>query len=401
MNRIPSIGLVGCGHRLTGLASYLKDKVKIAAICEPEPRCADNFRGLFPGEYPVLSGYDEFLARGGMDWVLIGSPNNLHREHIVKAFEAGLNVFAEKPLATTIDDCAAVCAAHRHSGKLFATGFVLRFSPHYLKIKELLTSGTIGDIVSFEFDECLPYYHGGHIMKGWRRFKEISGGHIVEKCCHDIDLANWFTGSTAATVASFGGLNFFKAENAGIIDEIGPDTNGRKAYSEWQHVTTENNCPFAGGKTIIDNQVAIIEYRNGVRATFHTNLNAGLKKRGFYICGTRGALETEWYSGKILLQKIGRATAVEDFSTDPAGGGHGGADAIIMENLYNTMLSGGKPLCGGLEGLLSTVTAIALQDAMTQKKIVNVDDIWSHLGLDGNGGDGHDNIQGQLPDNPM
>lgn len=381
MTKKPVIGLVGCGHRLTGLASYLKDKVQIKAVCEPNPKCADNFRALIPGDYPVTVDYDDFLRNKDIDWVMIGSPNNMHKEHIVKAFENGFNVFAEKPLATTIEDCVAVCEAHRKSGKQFATGFVLRFSPHYLKIKELLDSKAIGDIVSFEFDECIPHFHGGHIMKSWRRFKEISGGHIVEKCCHDIDLANWFVGSLAGAVASFGGLNFFKPENAGIVDEIGPDSNGRKAYSEWQHVTTQDNCPFNGEKTIIDNQVAIIEYRNGVRATFHASLNTGLKKRGFYICGTRGTLESEWYSGKILLQKIGHNTVVEDFSAAAVTGGHGGADEIIMGSLYETMISGKKPLCGGLEGLLSTVTAVAIQQAMEKKEIVNLNDIWSKLNL--------------------
>ncbi|MFA6101682.1 MAG: Gfo/Idh/MocA family oxidoreductase [Victivallaceae bacterium] len=381
MTEKPLVGLVGCGHRLTGLAGYLKDKVQIRAICEPDSKCADNFRKLIPGDYSVTSGYDEFLEQGGMDWVMVGSPNNMHKEHIVKAFEAGLNVFAEKPLATTIDDCVAVCDAHRRSGKQFATGFVLRFSPHYLKIKELLDSGAVGDIISFEFDECIPHYHGGHIMKGWRRFKEISGGHIVEKCCHDIDLANWFTGSTAGRAASFGGLNFFKPENAGIIDEIGPDSGGCKAYSEWQHVTTQDTCPFNSGKTIIDNQVAIIEYRNGVRATFHANLNTGLKKRGFYICGTRGTLESEWYSGRILLQKIGHGLPVEDFSTPAVTGSHGGADEIIMDSLYETMTTGKKPLCGGLEGLLSTVTAIAIQQAMEKGEIINLNDIWRKLNI--------------------
>lgn len=377
----PLVGLVGCGHRLATLACYLKDKVQIKAICEPNPKCVDNFRKLVPGDYLITPGYDEFLSVGGIDWVMVGSPNNMHKEHIVKAFEAGLNVFAEKPLATTIEDCVEVYDAHRKSGKLFATGFVLRFSPHYLKIKELLDSGAVGDIVSFEFDECIPHYHGGHIMKGWRRFKEISGGHIVEKCCHDIDLANWFTGSIAENVASFGGLNFFKAENAGLVDEIGPDANGQKAYSEWQHVTTQDTCPFNSKKTIIDNQVAIIEYRNGIRAAFHANLNAGLEKRGFYICGTRGTLETEWYSGKILLKKIGHGSVIEDFSSPTVFGGHGGADEIIMESLYETMNSGKKPLCGGLEGLLSTVTAVAIQKSMEKKEIVNLNDMWRSLGL--------------------
>jgi predicted dehydrogenase len=381
MTKKNKIGLVGCGHRIVGLAGQIKDKVEIKTICEPDPKCVANFQQIIPGNYSVTADYDQLLAEDDIDWVMIGSPNNMHKEHIVKAFEAGKNVFSEKPLATTIEDCVAICNAHKQSGKMFATGFVLRFSPHYRKIKELIDDGAIGNIVSFEFNECIPHYHGGHIMKGWRRFKEISGGHIVEKCCHDIDLANWFVDSIAENIASFGGLNFFKPENSRIVDEIGPDENGQKAYSEWQHITTEPRCPFKTDKTVIDNQVAIIEYRNGVRATFHASLNTGLPKRGFYICGTRGAIEAEWYSGKILLKRIGHNLQSEDFSTVSAFevGGHGGGDEKIMSSLYDSMVSGKKTLCGGQEGLLSTVTAIAIQKAMEKKQVINMNDIWKSI----------------------
>jgi predicted dehydrogenase len=383
MSKKVTVGFVGCGHRLTSLGTYLKDKVEIKAICEPNNDCIANFQKYMPGSYLVTADYDELLATDDLDWVLIGSPNNMHAEHITKAFKAGKNVFSEKPLATTTEDCVEICQVHKQSGKQFVTGFVLRFSPHYKKIKELLDHGAIGDIVSFEFDECIPHYHGGHIMKGWRRLKEISGGHIVEKCCHDIDLANWFVGSLAEKIASFGGLNFFTPENSHIVDEIGQDEHGQKAYSEWQHVTTQANCPFKIEKSIIDNQVAIMEYRNGVRATFHASLNAGLPKRSFYICGTRGAIETEWYSGKILLKRIGHKLAVEDFSTPSATStaGHGGADEIIMDSLYETMTSGSEPLCGGQVGLLSTITALAMQKAMEDKQIIDMTDIWKDIGV--------------------
>lgn len=381
MENKPVIGIVGCGHRLTVLARHLKDKVKIAAICEPNKKCIDHFRKNIPGDYQIFSDYNKLLSIKEINWVLVGSPNNLHREHIVKAFESDKNVFSEKPLATKIEDCVAICEAQKASGKRFATGFVLRFSPHYRKIKELLDSGVIGNIVSFEFDECIPHSHGGHIMKSWRRFKEISGGHVIEKCCHDIDLANWFVGSLAENVASFGGLNFFKPENNNIVEEIGTDKNGRPAYSEWQHTTHVDDSPFKTEKTIVDNQVAIIEYQNGVRATLHISLNTGLPKRGFYICGTRGTIESEWYSGKILVKEIGHDLPIKDWSSLPASasGGHGGADAIIMDDLYKIMKSGEKPLCGGHEGLLSTVTAIAIQKAMENQKIMSLNSIWNDI----------------------
>ncbi len=48
-----------------------------------------------------------------------------------------------------------------------------------------------------EFNETLDFNHGGYIMGDWRRLQRYSGTHLLEKCCHDIDLVNWITGSLA------------------------------------------------------------------------------------------------------------------------------------------------------------------------------------------------------------
>lgn len=66
-------------------------------------------------------------------------------------------------------------------------------------------------------------------MGDWRRLVENSGGHLVEKCCHDFDLVNWIVNSRAKKVSSFGGLNFFIPKYEGRMEELGFD-----AYREWQ-----------------------------------------------------------------------------------------------------------------------------------------------------------------------
>ena len=85
----------------------------------------------------------------------------------VAAIEAGKHVVCEKPLATTLDDCEAIRAAARRSpGGIFFFGLVLRYSPFYRRVKQLLEDGEIGRIVSFEFNETLPFFHGGSRVSG-------------------------------------------------------------------------------------------------------------------------------------------------------------------------------------------------------------------------------------------
>lgn len=75
-------------------------------------------------------------------------PNCAHKEHILAAFAAGKHVFAEKPLATAMEECRTIHAAHQQSGRLFATGFVLRYAPLYLKVGKRRTDrvGSSGSI---------------------------------------------------------------------------------------------------------------------------------------------------------------------------------------------------------------------------------------------------------------
>ncbi len=146
-----------------------------------------------------------------------------------------------------------------------------------------------------------PPNHGGHIAKdGWRRFEKYSGGHILEKCCHDIDIVHWFVGSLPVNVASFGGLNFYVPENKNLPDKY-PEENGKKLWSNWPAITANSKNPFVTEKDIVDNQVSILEFKNGVRATFHTNTNAAKPERRFYIIGALGTITADLYHNFIKI----------------------------------------------------------------------------------------------------
>lgn len=118
----------------------------------------------------------------------------------------------------------------------------------YVKLKELIDSGTLGRIISVEANEILSPSHGGYIMRNWRRFKEQAGPHILEKCCHDIDILNWLIGSVPTRVASFGGTNIFVPENRP------EDDSTRLLYEKWPQAW-EDVDPFLSEKNIADNQV--------------------------------------------------------------------------------------------------------------------------------------------------
>lgn len=380
-NRNVGIGLIGAGGMGRAVAKQVldvDDRLRIRALYDIDERSVTAALEQLHDDAAVCDSREALLSRPEVDWVMVATWNCCHAEDAIAAMEAGKNVFCQKPLATTLEDCVAILDAERRTGRVFCMGFNLRYAPHYRKVKELLAGGAIGEIVSFEFNETLSFNHGGYILGDWRRLRANAGTHILEKCCHDIDLSNWFVGSKARRVASFGGLDFFTPSNAHRVDELGPGPKGVPAYSSWGGPVNKN--PFTSDKDIVDNQVVIIEYENDVRATFHMNNNAGCPERRMYFCGTHGSLRADLISGAIEVQKIDWDTEIEKHGSEGLGG-HGGGDEILASEMAETMLNGAPFNVVAEDGLRAAVVCFAVDEAMDTGTVVDVGPYWQRAGL--------------------
>jgi predicted dehydrogenase len=373
------IGIIGCGAMgRVVIRELLKQnkKLEIRGIFDPDKGSIKATVDEFNPDAKVYKDYESLVKSPDIDWVMIASWNCHHRDQVVTAFKADKHVFCQKPIATNMTDCLAVIRAWKKSGKMFSIGFTLRYSPHYRKIKELLEKGVVGDIISMEFNETLDFNHGGYIMGDWRRLTENAGTHLLEKCCHDIDLANWIVGSDASRVASFGGLDFFVPKNKKHIKRLGKNADGKDAYRSWGGMVDLN--PFTSKKDIIDNQIALIEYANGVRATFHTNCNAGIPERRMYILGSEGAIRADVIAGTIETKRIGFDTKIKNVNAG-ASGGHGGGDQVLGKELADSMLKGTKPATGLMDGIKSAITCFAIDKAMETRRVVSLKPYWRRM----------------------
>ena len=383
MSKTVSLGVIGCGKRTESLIRKLRpdnSSIRLVAVCDPLPERRERFRTEFNLDLALYDDEDAFFQHSGLEWVMIGSWNVHHRRHVEKALQARLNIFCEKPLSTTFQDNADLLSLASASNCRVMIGFTLRYSPHYRKIREWVHSGKIGRVLSFEFNETIGFNHGGHILRDWRRRTQNSGGHMLEKCCHDIDLANWIIGSLPVAVASFGGNDFFRPENALHMTRIGKSQSGQPAYCAWENVGGQDH-PFTGDCDIIDNQVAILQYGNGVRATFHTNLNAPILERRMYILGTEGALRADVITGKIETSRIGFDTDMESLDMSAFHGSHGGGDDVLITQLRQMMFQNAPSLTTVQEGASSAVVCLALDAAMRERKVVDLRPYWNAMGF--------------------
>lgn len=387
MSETIGIGIIGCGSRVRWVVKdTIKDtpQLKVTALCDPNPHSIESTKEACDcPDATVYEDFNDLVKDDSVQWVVIGSINAAHKGQVMAALAAKKHIFCEKPLATTLEDCVELSKAIQESESLFSMGFVLRYSSFYHRIKELMNEGVIGDLVSFEFNEMLDFNHGGFIMFDWRRLRKYSGTHLLEKCCHDFDIANWLVGSIPVSAASFGGLNFFKPENKKHIERLGKNEKGQDAYMTWKQYSHYSDFydkdPFTSDKDIVDNQVVILEYANGVRASFHTNLNCAIRERRFYLCGTEGTIIGDVLTGELKWQRIGFDT--ELVTESMAGGGHGGGDGTMADHLRKSMLEGVLPPVGLHDGLKSAVAVLGCDKAHDTHTVVDLKPMWAQVGI--------------------
>ena len=168
------------------------ENAELVAFCELDDGRIAEVKALYP-DIAVYKDYKEML-RSGIDAVIVVSPDQLHREMCVEALSLGLHVLCEKPLALTEEDAAAIRDAAAASDKKFMVGQICRYTPSFVKAKELVDAGRIGDLTFVESEYAHDY---GHIyedaLRGTWRKDPLRNG-VVGGGCHAIDLLRWIAG---------------------------------------------------------------------------------------------------------------------------------------------------------------------------------------------------------------
>lgn len=377
MDKILQAAIIGCGMRsrfvIAKFQQELKEKLKIQAVFDPNPESIALAAECW--KIPGLKSeetMEKAVDRPDVDVVMIFSPNAFHCQAILAALNARKKVFSEKPLATTLEDCRKIMAAEKDSGITIMTGFVLRYSPFYRKIKELLNGGSFGKIINIAASENRGSSGGGHSMcadYGWRRFRDKSGPYLLEKCSHDLDLLNWFTDSVPERAAAFCGLSYFVPANQYIWDKYDKHNFDRLVIDR-SHIVD----PFLSEKDIFDNHAVIFEYPNGVRASFQLTLANAIPERRMYISCTEGTIIAEAFSGIIKYKHYDDPYFV---TLNFVGDGHAGGDAVMVHELSEALLEGQKvSSSGSSNGFDCARAALAADLSARTRKVVELADFY-------------------------
>ncbi len=186
------IGLHMGGGQLRQVATM--PNARVAAICDLNEDLLRSLQQEF--NVPLATtNYEELCASPDVDIVSVATPDYLHLEQAVCAFEHGKHVMVEKPMARTVEECQAMIDAWRKAGTKAMTAHVARFYQFFQKIKQWCSDGTLGDPY-YVYTSYIHNYEQIPGFDGWRfdpekRHMLIGGG------CHAIDLARWIGGEVA------------------------------------------------------------------------------------------------------------------------------------------------------------------------------------------------------------
>jgi len=197
-------GVIGFGNIGQGLTQYInrhkQDEARIVAACNRGQPNLDIARD----EYGLAVTHDvRELVSMDLDFVLVVSTSYAHAEQVALAAEAGLHVFCEKPIALTVEDADRMIEAVESAGVVNVVNYSMRYIDAYLKIKDLIEAGEMGQLLSICHFKTRAY--GLYGAGAWHRAvvePEESGGWTVHHACHDIDFLYWVNGPIARVYAT-------------------------------------------------------------------------------------------------------------------------------------------------------------------------------------------------------
>ena len=217
------VGIIGLGH--IGMLHMMNcmhiDDVKVVAVADKSRRALKKAKSV--GIEYLYNDYHDLLDDSlGLDAVIISLPNFLHFESIKLALEVGLNVFVEKPMAKTVEECHEIVKLVEKSGRKCMVGHCMRFYEAIEKMKEKESTGCIGDLEVVTLEEIMngPFTHGAvpkPVSEWWFDPKKAGGGVLLDLGYHLIDLFRFFVGDSKLIFSSLDNKFNLPVEDGAIL----------------------------------------------------------------------------------------------------------------------------------------------------------------------------------------
>lgn len=385
--------LLGAGNRgAEAYASYALQypaELSFVGIAEPRKERREEFtkKHNIDEKYSV-STWEELLSFPKLaDFVLICTQDHMHMGPMLKAMELGYDILVEKPISPTKEELLTLKEKCSDYEGMISVCHVLRYSPFFTKIKEIIDEGTIGELINIQHMESIGFWHMAHsfVRGNWRNSKE-SSPIVLAKTCHDFDILLWLTGKNCLRVSSFGSLRLFKEEMApvgapkrctdGCPHRSNCEFYAPKFYMEHPKAIVDGyrkvvsmdptseglmealktgpygRCVYACDNDVADHQIVNMEMEDGLTISFTLSAFTNECERTITIHGTKGEIRGRMEEDTVeVINFLTGNKTIHKLNTPKVG--HSGSDASMMQQLVKLIAEGRQK-----ENISSAVQAI-------------------------------------------
>lgn len=346
---------------------------------------------------------DVFKKPKFADAVIISTPDWLHYGPCMKALEMGYHVLLEKPISPSEKECRDILAMAKKTGRIVAVCHVLRYAPYFVHLRQLIQSGAIGELISFQHFEPIEHVHMAHsyVRGNWHNSKQTTP-ILLAKSCHDMDILRWIIDKPTKSVSAFGNLKWFRKANApeGSTDrcingcavestcpysalkiyhrnherlyvfDLPEDPKKKdEAILEYLRTTDYGRCVYRMENDQPDHYVSNILFENDVTASFSMEAFTSYHGRRTRVMGSMGDIVGDMTQFTLTDFRTGVKTNWA-LNTDH----HGGGDWRLMANFVQAV---SKEDAGLLTSTIdvsieSHIMCFMAEQSRLQKKVVDL-----------------------------
>lgn len=383
--------LVGAGHRAMiygGFQDRAPDRMRVVGVVDPSSIrrriAADRFGIAAEHQWESIA---DLPPSGAVATAAInGTGDRAHVPTAVELLDKGYDILLEKPIGTSAAELFVLEDAARRAQRHVHICHVLRHTPFYRKIRELVADGrSVGTVINIEMAENVSYDHiAVSYVRGSFSHSRFGSTMLLAKSCHDLDLMAWMmSGIDPVRTVSTGNRMYFTEENAPegsgtrclvdcrIEDHCPYSAKRNYVDNEWwqfypwqsiehlgsnptreqklESLRTDNpygRCVWQTDSDLVDHQVVMVEFAGGATGSMSMIGNSARPSRTIHIIGTLGEVFGELHSGEITLRRIpssGPERAHTDvFHVEDGQEMHGGGDLRLVDD-FIAVLQGAQP----------------------------------------------------------
>ncbi len=412
--------IVGAGGRGNAYGNFALEhprEMRVIGVAEPDPIRRERFVRrhdiapdlVFDDWQSLLATHDKKAPT-----IINCTMDRFHFESTLRMLALGYDVLLEKPMTPVLEENARLVRKAEELGRVLQVCHVLRYTPFWQALREVIQSGKIGRVISVTHRENLSYYHMAHsFVRGNWRSEATSGPMILSKCCHDFDILLWILRKNVARLNSFGSLSHFRPEHApeGATERC---TDGCPAADSCKYEATRlyardgsgfplnavswiptkearlealktgwyGRCVYHCDNDVVDHQTVNMELEDGATVTLVMNGQGDEECRTMRWDGAKATLYGKFSArgDEITLHHhlTGEVEDIPIIARDSSG--HGGGDYGIMRSFINTV--NGNPddsVTTARESLESHLLAFAAEEARLNKSVVDMNEFRARL----------------------